>query len=159
MPKAKKVEAEAAADMTPMIDMVFQLLVFFVILINFSDADNNQRVVLPKSDLAIPPEMPLQDQVTLQIAPKATDPSVSVILVGPSEVRSAKDLAPHLKAEIAELRLKKGGQNKTVKDITVIIRAHQNTKTGLVQEIIQECQKNGYEKFALRALYVDGAGK
>ena len=38
-----------------------------------------------------------------------------------------------------------------VTDATVILRADANAKTGVVQEVIQKCQDNGYEKFALRA--------
>ena len=34
-------------DYTPMIDMTFQLIAFFMILINFSDAEQDQRVQLP----------------------------------------------------------------------------------------------------------------
>ena len=36
-------------DYTPMIDMTFQLIAFFMILINFSDAEQDQRVQLPSS--------------------------------------------------------------------------------------------------------------
>jgi biopolymer transport protein ExbD len=32
----------------------------------------------------------------------------------------------------------------------VIIRADASSKTGIVQELIQKCQENGFEKFALR---------
>ena len=35
-------------------------------------------------------------------------------------------------------------------DVTVIIRADENAKTGLVQEIIQACQDLKFERFALR---------
>jgi biopolymer transport protein ExbD len=43
-------------DMTPMIDMVFQLIAFFMVLINFSEVDYNERIALPQSELAQPPE-------------------------------------------------------------------------------------------------------
>ena len=42
-------------------------------------------------------------------------------------------------------------QGKTVADATVVIRAHKDAQTGKVQELIQRCQENGFEKFALRA--------
>jgi biopolymer transport protein ExbD len=38
-----------------------------------------------------------------------------------------------------------------VADATVILRADANAKTGVVQEVIQMCQDNGFERFALRA--------
>ena len=49
----------AESDMTPMIDMAFQLIAFFMVLINFSEADQNERIHLPSSELAKPPDAPL----------------------------------------------------------------------------------------------------
>ena len=47
---------EAEGDMTPMIDMTLQLIAFFMILINFSEGDQNQLIRLPASELAKPPD-------------------------------------------------------------------------------------------------------
>ena len=41
-------------DMTPMIDMTFQLITFFVFTLNFSTAVQDDRVQLPMSQLAKP---------------------------------------------------------------------------------------------------------
>ena len=38
-------------DLTPMIDMTFQLIAFFMLLINFSEVDRAEEIVLPKSCL------------------------------------------------------------------------------------------------------------
>ena len=43
--------------MTPMIDMTFQLIAFFMVLINFSEVEQDQRITLPASELAKPPEV------------------------------------------------------------------------------------------------------
>jgi biopolymer transport protein ExbD len=42
-------------------------------------------------------------------------------------------------------------RNQNVKDATIIIRAHKDAKTGLVQQIIKVAQELGFEKFTLRA--------
>ncbi len=150
MSKRKKGSAKAEGDMTPMIDMVFQLLIFFMILINFSQAEQNQRVRLPESDLAKPPEQPLKDSFTLHIAskdPANRDNRHYEILFGADKADSPEDLASHLPRLIEES--KRSG--KTVKDITVVIRADLAAKTGYVQEVIQACQKQKLEKFVLRA--------
>ena len=44
--------------MTPMIDMTFNLIAFFMLLINFSQSEQNDRVILPVSELAKPAEVP-----------------------------------------------------------------------------------------------------
>jgi len=48
--KSQNDSVKAEADLTPMIDMVFQLLAFFMVLINFSQSDQNSRVATGKSD-------------------------------------------------------------------------------------------------------------
>lgn len=47
MAQRKKYEVTAEGDMTPMIDMTFQLIAFFMVLINFAEGDQDQRIKLP----------------------------------------------------------------------------------------------------------------
>jgi biopolymer transport protein ExbD len=42
-------------------------------------------------------------------------------------------------------------KGRSAGDATIIIRAHKDAKTGMVQEIIKICQQLGFEKFTLRA--------
>ena len=41
-------------DMTPMIDIVFQLITFFMVINKFDQAEADERVTLPKDQLAVP---------------------------------------------------------------------------------------------------------
>ncbi|MFM9064282.1 MAG: ExbD/TolR family protein, partial [Pirellula sp.] len=64
-----KFDAKAAeGDMTSMIDMVFQLIIFFMVLINFSQDDQNQAIKLPSSELAKPADAPLENPIVLTLA-------------------------------------------------------------------------------------------
>ena len=55
--KFKKSNTEILeADLTPMIDMTFNLIAFFMFTINFADAERIEQIMLPKSSLAKPPE-------------------------------------------------------------------------------------------------------
>src|ERR1041384_3489972 len=54
-------------DYTPMIDMTFQLIAFFMILINFSDAESDDRVQLPASAIAKPPDAASETPITIQM--------------------------------------------------------------------------------------------
>jgi biopolymer transport protein ExbD len=130
----------AEGDMTPMIDMTFLLIAFFMVLINFTEADQNERIRLPSSELAKPPETPLQLPITLQLTKEGT-----VLFIG-EEVPVA-DLKSPLRRE-REL-LERRGDN--VADATIIIRADADAKTGKVQELMKICQDIKFEKFALRA--------
>ena len=128
-------------DYTPMIDMTFQLIAFFMILINFSDAETDDRVQLPSSTIAKPPSAPSDIPLTIQMMRDGT------ILMNASSLTSADALKPYLRNEKSVMELK----NKNYKDANIIIRAHRDAKTGLVQQIIKVCQEMGFEKFTLRA--------
>ena len=54
-------------DMTPMIDMTFQLITFFMFVMNFSEAEQDDRVQLPLSQLAKPTEGVMDTPITLQL--------------------------------------------------------------------------------------------
>jgi biopolymer transport protein ExbD len=128
-------------DYTPMIDMTFQLIAFFMILINFAEGEQDQRVQLPSSALAKPPEAPSETPITIQMLRDGQLVMSGQLLSDPEALR------PFLKNEqyVMETR------SQSVKDATIIIRAHKDVKTGLVQRIIKVCQEIGFEKFTLRA--------
>jgi biopolymer transport protein ExbD len=130
----------AEPDMTPMIDMTFQLIAFFMVLLNFGESEVDARIKLPSSQLAKPPEEQLVGRLVLQL----TDDD-RVIFGGNAISISALDR--QLRRERRYLEL----QGTEVADATVILRADANAKTGVVQQVIQKCQDNGFEKFALRA--------
>lgn len=52
-----------------MIDVVFLLIAFFTLVINFTAADQNERIKLPVSETAQPPEQPPTEPLTLNLLP------------------------------------------------------------------------------------------
>lgn len=136
--KQQKVDM-AEGDMTPMIDMTFQLIAFFMVLINFAQTENNDRVKLPSSELVKPPEVALDFPIILHIAKDG-----EVILGG--DDYTADTLRLGLRREISVIE----AENKKVSDANVIIRAHEDCAFGDVQEIIKVAQDQKLENFALR---------
>ncbi|RMF87084.1 MAG: biopolymer transporter ExbD [Planctomycetota bacterium] len=130
----------AEPEMTPMIDMTFLLIAFFMLLINFSAGDQNQLIRLPLSQLAQPPDTPPTYPITLQMTSKGT------VFYGAEEV-TIEGVNPLLVAEKAIMKMR----GLSPQDATVIIRADRYAKTGWVQELIQQCQQAGFEKYTLRA--------
>ena len=129
-------------DMTPMIDMTFQLITFFMFVMSFSEAEQDERIQLPLSQLAKPTEGPVEQPITLQL----TD-SGDVIYAG--ELVRVRDIGGYLERE-KSVMLDAGRQPDTA---TVIVRADGRARTGEVQDIIRICQEKGFERFALRAQY------
>lgn len=131
--------------MTPMIDMTFQLIAFFMVLINFSDVEQDQRVNLPASELAKPPDTAYEEPLTVQMTSDET------ILFGGDEI-DIDQLRSRLKTEATLLRAYKDNR---LEDSTVVIRADLRSRTGRVQEIIEACQEAGFDTFALRGRQSD----
>ena len=132
-------------DMTPMIDMTFQLITFFMFVMNFSEAEQDDRVQLPLSQLAKPTEGVMDTPITLQLTNEG-----SIIYAG--EMVPVADIGLYLERE-KTVMLDAGKEPNAA---TVIVRADGRSKTGEVQEIIKQCQEKGFEKFALRAQYDEG---
>ena len=136
----KKDSGIVEGDLTPMIDMVFQLIAFFMVLVNFSEADQDERVKLPESELAKPPEAPFEVPITLQMTKEG------YVLIHGDKL----DLKAMPRRMLRERQfLQRTG--KSPGDATVIIRAHRDCATGKVQELIRACQEQQFERFALRA--------
>lgn len=145
MAKKTSDPASTEIDMTPMIDMTFQLITFFMFVMNFSEAEQDDRIQLPLSQLAKPVDGPIEKPITLQLTNKG-----SVIYAG--EMIGVRDVGGYLERE-KSVMIDAGKEPNTA---TVIVRADGAAKTGDVQEIIKICQEKGFEKFALRAKYDEG---
>jgi biopolymer transport protein ExbD len=134
--------AKTDIDMTPMIDMTFQLITFFVFTLNFSTAVQDDRVQLPVSQLAKPAEGPSVEPITLQLMSDGR-----VIYSG--EPVSLQDIGGYLENEKRVMI----SASKEPSTATVIVRADGRSQTGDVQDLIKICQEKGFEKFVLRAQY------
>ena len=139
--KIKKVEgAKVEIDMTPMIDICFQLLTFFVFILNFDEADQDAKIMLPSSELAKPPEKGEEVPIILQITKEG------VILAGGQPYANAAAVKSMLNVEKSVLEQR----GKSAGDANIIIRAHKDSKTGEVQKLIKTAQEVEFEKFSLR---------
>lgn len=128
-------------DMTPMIDVTFQLIIFFLLTLNFSMDEQSERIRLPMSELAKPAAAPLVAPLTLQLTAQDT------VIIGGDEVTIANLRAHLLREKDALVR----DQRRDPREATVVIRADQDARAGVVQELIKACQETGFERFALRA--------
>ena len=136
--KSREVDL-AEGDLTPMIDMTFQLIAFFMVLINFTQTEANDRVKLPSSQLVKPPEVALEFPIILHVA------SDGAIILGGDEY-TAETLRLGLRKELAVIN----AEGKSFEDANVIIRAHRDAAAGDVQEVIRVAQEQKLVNFALR---------
>lgn len=127
-------------DLTPMIDMTFQLIAFFMLLINFSKVDRAEEISLPVSELAVPPDGSIEYKMILNL-----EPGGNVIFAG-QRIDNIDVMGPILNQEVSNAQR----ENVDAGDVAVIIRSHADSPTGLVQKLISKCQDSDLESFILR---------
>ena len=140
-------------DMTPMIDMTFQLISFFMFVINFNNDLTNEKIHLPVAELAKPVNKAPIEPLVLNVN---RDGKLEVI--GEQfDLRMPQDMArvnAYLKREAAIIRVKMQKLGKAAElglEATVIIRGDERMQYGAVQDLIRACREAGFTKFSLRA--------
>ena len=140
------------ADMTPMIDMTFQLIAFFMIVTNFDQTQADERVKLPADQLARPPLAPREDELVVNVGyirnlKGEVEGGPFIFYTG--ENVPVLDFKPRFQREFSIVE-KSLGKPKA-QEMTVVIRSDGDVPTGLIQELIKMGQEVGFAKFALKA--------
>jgi biopolymer transport protein ExbD len=143
----------AEPNLTALLDIVFQLITFFMLVINFSNDNYDQRVKLPVAGTAQPVEegeKVSEDRLVLNI-----DKQGHLLMNG--EVMPTHKAIAEIKhqADLVKLNLKAAGQKPDASGglpTTIVLRADRDTPFSLFFTLITACQANGFHKFALKAM-------
>jgi biopolymer transport protein ExbD len=140
-------------DMTPMIDIVFQLITFFMVINKFDQAEADERVTLPRDQLAVPPAVQRKNSLLLNFGyvRNQTGQLLSpepLFFFGDEQV-TLEQVRPRLRQESQFYQT----IGTDLADVVVEIRADAEVKSGMIQELIQMCQEEGvgFQRFALKA--------
>jgi biopolymer transport protein ExbD len=131
-----------------MLDMVFQLVTFFMLVINFKAASMDLSLKLPVVGSARPVDT--QGQEELLILNIDSEGRLNVYGV-PKEIDSyiaGEAQASLLAARMLNPKLKPGDELPT----TVVIRADRATPFFLLNKVIKSCQDEGFRRFSLKAM-------
>jgi biopolymer transport protein ExbD len=137
---AKPSQVRRSLDMTPMIGIVFLVVIFLLVTLTFSLSRQDESIRLPWSELARPPATRLESPVTLQLTRDGT------VLLGGREVAFGA-LPSLLETERNALE----AQGRKPSQATVVLRADRDVPTGRVQEVVELGQRVGFERFVFRA--------
>jgi biopolymer transport protein ExbD len=141
-------EASAEPNLTPMLDLVFQLITFFMLVTNFKAASLDLNLKLPVVGSARPLETEGEDLLILNI-----DAEGNLNVYGVTQ----KNVDHYIKAEakVSRSSAKRLNPNFKADDdlpTTIVVRADQKTPFNLLNKVIKSCQDNGFRKFALKAM-------
>jgi len=140
--------SSAEPNLTPILDMVFQLITFFMLVINFKTASMDLDLKLPVIGSAQPVETQGEDLLVLNINSQG-------------QLRVYGQLIPDMGAYIANeaqasliVARSNGAQIKAGDELpsTVVIRADKSTPFTMLNRVITKCQEHGFRKFALKAM-------
>lgn len=149
-------EIKAEPNMTPLLDVVFQLITFFMLVFRISGDNYDQRVHLPVAGSARP----------LEGDPTGTDRIVLNIdgngrLLWSGQVLDAESAMREIRtqAQLVRLNSKIGGKELKEGDplpTTIVVRADRSLPFSQIYRYISSCQQNGFTKFALKAMNAEG---
>jgi biopolymer transport protein ExbD len=140
-------------NLIPLLDLVLQLIMFFLITVNFVRVEQlNEEVLLPVAQAAQPMDRAAHNWVFLNmnkdgklITPNNDDLST------PGKIKVYVDREKKtLEREARELGHK--GELRVV----IVLRAHRDARYKDVWEALDACNKVGYQRWQLRVLHVTG---
>lgn len=140
---------QAEPNLTPILDMVFQLITFFLLVINFKSAEIDLSLKLPVVGSARPVETHGQRGLLVLNIDNAGDLKIYGRLITNIEgyIRNEAQ-ASMLQSRMTPADLEAGKELPT----TIVIRADRATPFRMINRVIRACQDNGFRNFALKAL-------
>jgi biopolymer transport protein ExbD len=139
---------KAEPNLVPMLDMVFQLITFFMLVVNFKGAETDLSLQLPVLGSARPVDTNGQEKVLV----------LNIDAEGQLKVYGiAKDIEKYI---AMEARLEADVISAQKKDFkfgdelptTVVVRADKAIPFKLLYDVVKTCQQNGYRKFAMNVV-------
>jgi biopolymer transport protein ExbD len=142
-------EASAEPNLTPMLDMVFQLVTFFMLVMNFKAASMDLSLKLPVVGSA--KMVDTKGAVDLLVLNVNAEGHLNVY------GQEKKDIQAYLKTEAMTSMLVARRKEPEIKlgdelPSMVVIRADKATPFRLLNRVIVSCQEFGFRNFALKAM-------
>lgn len=154
MSASTSLEMKAEPNLTPLLDVVFQLITFFMLVINFSDNNYDQRVRLPVAGSARPIEdgekAASEDRLVLNVDKEGHLLLNGQVLTQTKALEEIKHQAALVKLNMKSAGVKLNATNDL--PTTIVLRADRDTPFSSLFSLITACQASGFRKFALKAM-------
>jgi biopolymer transport protein ExbD len=146
-------EFKAEPNLTPLLDVVFQLITFFMLVINFSSENYDQRVRLPVAESARPVDDEArvsEDRLVLNV-----DKEGHLLINGEVQpLHKALQTIKH-QADLVKLNLRASGaktQPAGTLPTTIILRVDRDATCASLLSLIKACESQGFRKFRFKAM-------
>ena len=140
--------SEGEPNLTPLLDVVLQLIMFFMITVNFVRTEHlPPEIVLPVAQTAVPLDNTAEDYEYLNIDKDGK------LVGGREELKTPEMIKAFLvgqredKERIARARGRKGEIS-----LVVVLRAHQDARYQQVWDVLHSCTKAGLKRWQIRVM-------
>lgn len=137
-------------NFTPLLDLVLQLVMFFMLCANFVMEQTDIQIKLPKAHSAVPLSERVNETIYLNVNEKGQ------VQLPPAEregehatLDNATQVEGYMKRR-AEIEKRKSGKDKP--EATLILRIDERTEFKDTYPLMQACRKAGYSNVQMRAL-------
>lgn len=137
--------SQCEPNLIPLLDLVLQLVMFFIMVSNFAAQENNADVSLPASTSARAPDPGETDLIYLNLNDKG-----ALMVTGQEPLANLAQIKYFLMSEYSTA--KRTAESKGQKTVTtvVVIRADKNSDFKPIYEILREAKTAGFSKWQLR---------
>lgn len=118
-------------DMTPLIDVVFLLLIFFMVATTFQDVDSSVNIELPKSSS--------EHKITIKTLEVKINKDLEIYLI----VKDLNGKNEMMKVEQGDLKEKLGQKLELTKDKNVIVSADKSVNYQSLIEVLDIAKEAG----------------
>ena len=147
--------ARAEPNLTPMLDMVFQLVTFFMLVINFKTNQIDTQMDLPVVGTARPVKA---DGLQLMMVNINNQGQFTVFNKPYSDRQMEQYVAAQAATDrLAARRLKSSFDDLDDLPTTVVIRADRNTPFEKLDHVLKLCQANHYRELVFRTATMHAA--
>ncbi len=133
-------------NLTPLLDLVLQILMFFMVTINFATEQTHEDVSLPESQTARPlPKDGAKDPIFVNLRWNTKRKEYEILVTGRKEMTQI-DAKIWIRKQYEDLQ--RSGEVKN----PVIIRADRSAEYAQVYQLLQSCSDAGFRNLKVRAL-------
>lgn len=143
-------EIRAEPNLVPLLDLVFQLIMFFMVCVNFVSQQVNEGIKLPVAQSARPMDRSELDVLFLNV-----DKDGQLVLPGREQplttLPQMRVCLRQIYADTKRAAEEKGDKDGRVKTV-VVLRADKRATYLRIFELLQLCKEVGYQRLQVRAL-------
>ena len=137
-------EAVCEPNLMPLLDLVLQLLMFFLIVANFVAEQSNQDIKLPEATTAVPIDKETKNVLSLNV-----DKDGNLVLTETDKLESDVQITRYMLDQYDIYKRDRG--EAAVKEMAVVVRGDNRANFEHIYRVMRSAKDAGFSNVQLRA--------